>query len=196
MTGRYPKPATILVALAGLANTVLIYLLFIRSYRPLVDVYPQKSVPGYVIPALTDPAMIGGVLWFLAAVGFVTHARWAWASAVAGSVLSLASSFFPSIPMLACRLPPAYCAAFLPNLVFFFVLHAWVNPIDRRILWLSFISGMTTVLCFMNGAVSMSKLLSTGMDLYIYIPVYHNGLATPRTPPRGFHRLAFAQVGE
>lgn len=173
MKDKHYRVGAVMSLIAGFLGVAVTYYLFIKGWKPLIAVEIANGRPDegfivtYVLPMLTDLTMIGGALWLLAAVGFFKRAPWTWTVAVVASVLSLSASFFPSIPMLSRGLPPTYFAVFLPNLVFFFALLCYVNPVDRRVLWLSFLGGMTAVLCFMNGVASMSKAITTQMSFYV-----------------------------
>lgn len=173
MTDRHHSLGAAMAFVAGAVNVALMYFLFLLNYKPLIAVELAAGRPDegfivtYVIPALADLVIIGGVLWLLAGIGFVRRAGWAWNTAVFASVLTLAASFFPGIPMASRGMPPTYFAVFVPNLILFFVLFTQVNRLDRRVLWLSFFSGIATVLTFMNGVASMSKIMTTGLSLYV-----------------------------
>ncbi len=159
--------------LAGALGVVVTYFLFIHGYRELIAVEAAAGRPDeafivtYIIPLLTDLTVAGGMLWLLAGIGLAGKTRWGWPAAVVASVLSLSASFFPMIPAMSRGVFPAWGYVFLPNLVFYFVLLAWVRPIGWRVVALSFFSGIAGVLSFMNGVASIDKILVTGQVFYI-----------------------------
>ncbi len=167
------KVGAAIAVVAGVWGIVVTYLLFLGGYRDLIAVEAAAGRPDeafivtYVIPLLTDLTLIGGVLWLLGGLGFATKSKWGWPASVVGSVLSLASSFFPMIPAMSRGVFPAYIAVFGPNLVFYFALLLYVGRLDRRAFWLSFASGIAAVLAFMNGVASIDKILVTGQAFYI-----------------------------
>ncbi|MEW6032101.1 MAG: hypothetical protein AB1645_04360 [Bacillota bacterium] len=171
-SGRYSAGA-LLAFLAGTVGVIVPYVLFIRGYHALINLELAAGRPDeaiiitYVMPLLTDLMILAGLLWLVAGLGFTRRASWAWPLAASASVLGLASSFFLMIPAMSRGAFPAHILVFGPNLIFFFTLLAWVNPIDRRALTLSFFTGIACVLSFMNGVASMDKIMVTGLAIYV-----------------------------
>ncbi len=159
--------------IAGILGIAVTFVLFLKGYRELIGIEMTAGRPDealivtYVIPLLADLIILGGVLWLVGGLGLATRSRWGWPAVVTASVVSLAASFFPMIPAMSRGAFPAYIYLFGPNLVFYFVLLAYVRPVDGRVLALSFFSGIASVLSFMNGVASIDKILVTGQAFYI-----------------------------
>lgn len=159
-------------ALVGIAGVLVAFLL---AYQPTIDVElaagrpDEATIVRYVFPFLSDIGIIAGVLWAVAAYGFFQKERWAWTAAIIANVASLLTGFFGMIPALSRGLFPMFLVVFLPNLVTYLLLLGYVRRVDLKIILLSFLSGITYVLAFMNGVATTDKIILTGKPFLIAV---------------------------
>lgn len=164
------------VALVGaVLGIVASLLLFIRWYDPVMVAEvaagrpDEKTIVQYIFPALNDIGMLAGVLWALAAYGFLTRRTWSWSVAVVANVLALQGSFFTMIPPVTRDLPPYTAVIFLPNLAAYGLLLFAVRKVDWRVTLIGLFSGIAMVLSFMNGVASTNKMITTDMTLFVAV---------------------------
>ena len=124
------------------------------------------SISKYVMPVVNDIGIIGGVFWAVAAYGFIYKEKWAWNTAILANVLSLLS-FFMLIPAMSRGISPKYAFVFVPNILAYFFLVAWVWKIDPMIIATSTLAGMAYVMAFMNGVAATDQMLSGGDVIFL-----------------------------
>jgi len=167
------------IAIVGaLLGIILVYTSFLQVYEPIMasemsegrtggeGISEGISVSKYVMPVVNDIVLIGGVLWAVAAYGFINKEDWAWATAVTANVISL-FSFFMLIPAMSRGISPIYIAVFIPNIIAFFILILYIKRIDWKIAIISTVAGMTYVMSFMNGVAATDQMLSGGNLVFI-----------------------------
>lgn len=159
-------------ALLGIFGT---FIIFTQWYEPMMAAEAAANRPDeevivqFIIPLLSDLGLIAGVLWAVAAYGFLSNTRWAWSLAVVANVLALQGSFFPMIPAASRDLPPVFGIVFVPNLILFVLLLLFVGRVGWKILAISLLSGIAFVLSFMNGVASTDRIMVIGTPLYIAV---------------------------
>jgi len=165
------------IALIGaILGIVLIYASFLQVYDPIMAsemadgraggeaISDGLSVSKYVMPVVNDIGLIGGAIWAVAAFGFIKKEKWAWSTAVLANVLSLLS-FFMLIPALSRGISPIYAFIFVPNIIAFFLLLAYVRKVDKKIIAISTVAGMAYVMAFMNGVAATDQMLAGGSEM-------------------------------
>jgi len=158
---------------AGALNIAVTFALFIRGYRQLINIELAAGRPDeafivtFIIPLLTDLIILGGMLWLVGGVGLATGSSWAYGITVTAAVVSLAASFFPMIPAMSRGAFPSFVVLFGPDLLFYFVVLAYLGRTNPKFLWLSFFSGIACVLSFMNGVAGIDKILTTHNPAFI-----------------------------
>jgi len=169
------KAGAIVSLVGAIVGIVGVFVAFMLAYEPMMAVeleagrLDEELIVRYVIPFLSDIGLIAGVLWAVAVYGFLRKEHWAWTAAVIANVISLQTGFFAMIPALSRGLFPVFLVVFLPNLVTYLLLLGYVRQVDKRIIALSFLSGMTYVLAFMNGVASTDKLILSGRPLFVAV---------------------------
>ncbi len=159
-------------AIVGILGVLAAFLL---AYQPMIDVELAAGRPDeaiivrYVIPFLSDIGIMGGVLWAVAAYGFLKEKDWAWTTAVIANVASLLTGFFGMIPAASRGLFPMFMIVFVPNLITYFLLLSYVRRVDGKIVALGFLSGITYVLAFMNGVATTDKIILSGRPFLIAV---------------------------
>ncbi len=159
-------------ALVGLAG---VFAAFLLAYQPMIDVELAAGRPDeaiivrYVIPFLSDIGIMAGVLWAVAAYGFLKKKDWAWTVAIIANVAGLLTGFFGMIPAASRGLFPMFSIVFVPNLITYLLLLTYVRRVDGKIVALSFLSGITYVLAFMNGVAATDKIILSGKPFLIAV---------------------------
>ncbi|MBE9524359.1 MAG: hypothetical protein IMY76_04620 [Chloroflexi bacterium] len=168
----------VIALLCALLGIVLVYASFLAVYDPIMasemsagraggeGIVDGVSVSKYVMPIVNDIGLLGGALWAMAAFGFMRKENWAWSTALLANVLSLLS-FFMLIPALSRGISPVYTFVFVPNIIAFFLLLAYVRKIEKKMIAISTLAGMAYVMAFMNGVAATDQLLSGGDTVYL-----------------------------
>jgi hypothetical protein len=172
------KVGAVIAIIGAILGIVVIYAGFLQVYDPIMasemtdgraggeSIVEGLSVSKYVMPIVNDIGIIGGVIWAVSAYGFIKREDWAWGTAILANVLSLLS-FFMLIPAMSRGISPIYAFVFIPNIIAFFLLLAYVRLIDPKIIAISTVAGMAYVMAFMNGVASTDQMLSGGSTLFV-----------------------------
>lgn len=123
----------------------------------------------YIMPALSDLAMIAGLLYIGAAYGFYYRRKWAFPIIVFANVLALQASWFINVPFMAAGQAPIYFIIFWPSLVLYFVIMKSLGKLSWGLTLIGLLTGMSFVLCFMNGIASWSRILTIGTPLFAFV---------------------------
>ena len=115
----------------------------------------------YFLPAYTDVAIIAGIFYFIAAIGFYRKDEWSVKMAMIGNILALFTSFWPMIPEMDTGVPILYAAIFLPNVVLWFVIARYAGNISWGRIMTGLFTGMAMVTTFMNGTASVNMYMKT-----------------------------------
>jgi hypothetical protein len=168
--------------ISAILGIILVYVSFLQVYDPIMasemtagraggeSITNGLSISKYVMPVVNDIVLIGGVIWAVSAYGFIKKETWAWNTALIANVLSLLS-FFMLIPALSRGISPIYTLVFIPNIIAFFLLLAYVRQVDSKIIAISMIAGMAYVMAFMNGVAATDQLLSGGSTGNIFFVI-------------------------
>ena len=74
------------------------------------------------------------------------------------------------IPAMSRGISPIYAFVFIPNIIAFFLLLAYVRQVDPKIIAISTVAGMAYVMAFMNGVAATDQMLaggSTGSTVFL-----------------------------
>ena len=121
------------------------------------------------LPIISDLAVLGGVLFLLAAYGFFTNEDWAISLAVTGNTLSLLAGFWPTIPAMQMGLPPLWGIIFLPNLIIFLLMTHYVADIPWITVIFALLTGIAYVMCFLNGIASTNRMATIGWPIFFQL---------------------------
>ena len=172
------KVGAVIAIIGALLGIFVTYVGFMNVYDPIMasemaagrangeSIVTGISVSKYVMPVVNDTIILGGVLWAIAAYGFMRKEKWAWQSAVIANVISLLS-FFMLIPAMSRGISPIFMAVFIPNIIIFFLLTLYVKRIDLKVVLLSTVAGMAYVMSFMNGVAATDQMLSGGSNVFV-----------------------------
>ena len=172
------KTGAAIAIISAFLGIVVIYASFFQVYDPIMasemadgraggeSIADGVSISKYVMPVVNDIVIIGGVVWAVSAYGFMKREKWAWSTAILANVLSLLS-FFMLIPAMSRGISPIYALVFIPNIIAFFLLLAYVRKIDPKIIAISTVAGMAYVMAFMNGVAATDQMLSGGGTVFV-----------------------------
>jgi hypothetical protein len=166
----------IMSSVGALLGTVFVLFLFVSVYQTQVnaEVIRGASIEAVlvslVLPALTNLAIVGGVLWITSGYGFATGGEWAFPTAITACVLSILAGFFPILPWVSSNLGfPPTSIVFAVNLLFFVLLQTYVRPTERKVLLLSLLAGVAYVLAFINGVAGTHYLMATNAPIFVAV---------------------------
>jgi hypothetical protein len=167
-----------LALLGSVLGIVGTYMIFLKWYTPALNA--ESAEPGceillkYLMPALSDFGILGGVLYAVSAYGFFTAAGWAFPLVVLANVLALQGSWFINVPFMAADLPPVYFIIFWPNLLLYFLFVKFVGRVSWSRTLLGLLTGMTFIFCFMNGVASLSRIIVLpGVHIFVIVQRLH-----------------------
>jgi hypothetical protein len=162
-----------LAAFGSVLGIVGTYLIFMKWYS--LAQHAEAAEPGceillgYLMPALSDFAIVAGAMYAVGAYGFFTARKWAFPLVVVANVLALQGSWFINVPFMAASMPPVYFTIFFPNLLIYFVLLRSVGKVSWGRALLGMLLGAAFIFCFMNGVASWSRIITIGRDIYIWV---------------------------
>lgn len=147
--------------------------LFLTSYKPLIAAEIAAGSPSeaivvtYLFPMLTDFEVLAGLAFLVSAYGFARGEKWAWLTALVASVGGLLPSFFQMIPPMSRGLFPSQLVVFGPYLFMYVLLLLYVRPVPAKLFIISFFSGITYVLTFMNGVAGFNRIVETKATIFV-----------------------------
>jgi hypothetical protein len=135
-------------SVGALLGTAFVLFLFVNTYHEQVHAEVIRGAPieavivSFILPALTNLAMVAGILWGISTYDFLNEKGWAFSTAITASVLSILAGFFPVLPWVSSGLGfPPTSVIFVFNLLFFILLQTHTRPTGKRTLFLSLLAG-------------------------------------------------------
>ena len=171
------KLGGVLAALAAVIGIIGHYILFNQFYQ--LGMHAEAAEPGCEIllevihPILANMGLLAAALFSVSAYGFFTQRKWAFSLSVVGFILALLGSFFVNIPFLAASLPPVYFILLFPYVIFYFLMMVSVQKVSWARTLLALATGITYILCWMNGIASTSRIITIGADIFILVQKLH-----------------------
>lgn len=150
------------LAVAGILTGLLILFLMASIYQVNIDGKLAGERPDEAITVQIVFALLGwlgvaaGALWVMVLYGFLNNAKWAWFWGTAAATIQLLAGFFPIIPPSSIGLPAPTMWVFLIALVLWFGMLI-IGGVDKKIIVLTFVSGLTYVLTFIDGVGAISR---------------------------------------
>lgn len=169
------KAGAVISLVGAVIGIIGVFVVFMLAYEPMMLVQmavgrpDEATIVEYFIPFLSDIGIIAGALWAVAAYGFFKNERWAWTVAVIANVISLLTGFFGMIPAMSKGQFPLFLAIFLPSLITYLLLLAYVRQVNAKIIAVSLLSGMTFVMAFMNGVASTDKIIINDNPIFVAV---------------------------
>lgn len=149
------------------------FYLFLGNYQSLLAAWAALNrmssvrMLTYLFPAFHALGVLSGTALLVAGYGLLTRRQWACLLAVSGTALGLVSSWMPIVWPLMIGEPVPYVGLFLPYLLLWLVLTAYVRAAGLRALVLTLLSGIAMVLATMSGTAALNKLLGGQGTIYI-----------------------------
>ena len=156
------KLGGVLAALAAVIGIIGHYILFNQFYQ--LGMHAEAAEPGCEIllevihPILANMGLLAAALFSVSAYGFFTQRKWAFSLSVVGFILALLGSFFVNIPFLAAS---------------YFLMMVRVQKVSWARTLLALATGITYILCWMNGIASTSRIITIGADIFILVQKLH-----------------------
>ncbi len=146
------------------------YKFFLEQYTFMMDVYQQsidlgfpdigcQTIVKFFYPLMTDIGILSGTLWAISAYGFFGEKKWAYPLATIANVLALFANMWLNIPPLSTGNPGPWFIIFVPNLLMYLVLHAFVGKLQWKRYSLGMLMGMAYILTFVNSIAATNRLL-------------------------------------
>jgi hypothetical protein len=167
----------ILAAIAAVIGIIGHFILFFQWYQ--MGMHTESAEPGCEIllktihPLLANLGFLGAAMFAVSAYGYFIQRRWAFLLSVVGIILALLGSFFVNIPYMAAGLPPVYLTLFLPYLVIYFLMLRMVEGISWSRTLLALLTGISYIVCWMNGVSSTSRIITIGADIFVLVQNLH-----------------------
>lgn len=171
------KLGGILAVIAAVIGIVGHFVLFNQYYQ--LGMHAEAAEPGCEIllevihPILANMGLLAAALFSVSAYGFFTQRRWSFPLSVVGLILALLGSFFVNIPFLAAKLPPVYFVLFFPYVILYFLMMVTVQKVSWSRTLLALVTGITYILCWMNGIASTSRIITIGADIFVLVQKLH-----------------------
>lgn len=164
------KFGAIISLIGGLYGVIGNFVLFMGSYNAMFLAKKAQNRPDempivtYIIPSLSDMGVIGSVLLLVAAYGFFRKTKWAWGTAVAGSIIMLQGSTFAMVPAASSGDAPLYAILWVPSFTLFLVYTLYVRKCNPKVVAIATLGGMAFVLTFFNGVAATSRIFKTILE--------------------------------
>jgi len=150
------KKLGIALAILGVLTGLLTFYLMADIYNPTIagkiaGGRPDEAVTVKIVFALLGWLGISaGALWGAVLYGFVKELKWAWFWGLVAATIQMLVGFFPIIPPASIGMPFPTVWVFLLAIILWFGMML-VGGIDKKIITLTFVSGLAYVLTFMDG---------------------------------------------
>jgi hypothetical protein len=154
---------SIVGALLGIVGGMV---LFVTTYEPYmleerINAAAEEGCEIIIqeyLPIIGDLAVIGGILFLLAAYGFLTNEEWSVSLAIVGNTLCLLAGFWPTIPAMQMGLTPIWGIIFVPNLIIFVLMTHYIDDIPWITVIFALLTGIAYVMTFLNGIASTNRM--------------------------------------
>jgi hypothetical protein len=156
-------------AILGILTGLLAFYLIANQYNLLIA---SKTADGRLDEAtsvrITYAVLgwLGGAttaIWAATLYGFLHKEKWAWFLGAAAATIQLLAGFFPAIPAMDSHLPTPTIFVFGIALVLWFGMLI-IGGVDRRIITLTYITGLAYVLTFIDGVAPIAKYTTSHDD--------------------------------
>ena len=162
------KAGAVISLVGAVIGIIGVFVVFMLAYEPMMLVQmavgrpDEATIVEYFIPFLSDIGIIAGALWAVAAYGFFKNERWAWTVAVIANVISLLTGFFGMIPAMSKGQFPLFLVIFLPSLITYLLLLAYVRQVNAKIIaadtFLTFEIWFTAAVIYLVITITLSTL--------------------------------------
>lgn len=159
----------IVFAVIGILAGLLAFYLIASQYNLLIA---SKAADGRLDEATSvriTYAVLGwlggatAAIWAATLYGFIHKEKWAWFWGTVAATIQLLAGFFPAIPAMDSHLPAPTISVFGIALVLWFGMLI-IGGVDKRIITLTFITGLAYVLTFIDGVAPIAKYTTSHDD--------------------------------
>jgi hypothetical protein len=155
----------IISAILGVMGVILPYYFIFRFLADILAAETDaaqecRMTAPFFIPAFAVIGIIGGILWFVASVGYFQNKNWAYQVSVIGVVVSLFGNFWPNIPAMesTVAVPGPWFLLFFPNLFVYFYLVKSKGKASLGKSIFGMMVGMAFILEFINGIAATTRM--------------------------------------
>ncbi len=164
-----------LLAIAGIAASLLLFYFLAATYNPVIDCHVAAGESDEGNSVRIVYAVLGwfgtaaGALWATVLYGFRKKESWAWFLGAIAATIQLLAGFFPMIPAADGGLSTPTISVFLIAAVLWLAM-LLIGGIGKKVIILAFVSGLAYVLTFIDGVAPISKYqTSTGFWNGMYV---------------------------
>jgi hypothetical protein len=150
------------LAVLGILTGLITYYLLVAQYNLVIEAKVAAGRTDEAAAVRITYAVLGwigisaGAVWAVVLYGFLRKESWAWFWGATAATIQLLVGFFPMIPAMDSRLPtPTVIVFILAGVLWFGML--FVGGVDRKIIGLTFVSGLAYVLTFIDGVAPIAK---------------------------------------
>lgn len=150
------------LAVVGIIVGLLVLFIMANIYQvnidgKVADGRPDEALTVRIVFAILSWwGISAGALWVMVLYGFLTKANWAWFWGTVAATIQILAGFFPIIPPSSIGLPAPTMWIFLIAFVLWFGM-LLIGGVDRKIITITFLSGLAYVLTFMDGVGAISR---------------------------------------
>lgn len=157
------------LAVVGIITGLIIFYLLAAQYNLVIA---SKVVDGRTDEATSvriTYAVLGwigisaGALWAAVLYGFCNKEKWAWFWGAVAATIQLLVGFFPMIPAMDSHLPTPTIIVFILAAILWFGM-LFIGGVDKKIITLTFIAGLSYVLTFIDGVAPIAKYTTSHDD--------------------------------
>lgn len=157
------------LALLGILTGLLAFYLIVSQYNMLIDVKTAAGRMDEATSVRITYAVLGWIggattaIWMAVLYGFAHKEKWAWFWGAVAATIQLLAGFFPAIPAMDSHLPVPTLSVFGIALILWFGM-LLIGGVEKRIITLTFISGLAYVLTFIDGVAPIAKYTTSHAD--------------------------------
>ena len=150
------------LAVVGIILGLLVLFIMANIYQvnidgKIADGRPDEAITVRIVFAILSWwGISAGALWVMVLYGFLTKASWAWFWGTVAATIQILAGFFPMIPPSSIGLPAPTVWIFLIAFVLWFGM-LLIGGVDRKIIFIAFLSGLAYVLTFIDGVGAISR---------------------------------------
>ncbi|MCP4428048.1 MAG: hypothetical protein GY803_26480, partial [Chloroflexi bacterium] len=151
-----------ILSVFGIVAGLLLFYFLAKTYNTVIDAHVGVGRPdegntvSIVYPVLGWLGTAAGALWGAVLYGFLYKQDWAWFYGAMAATIQLLAGFFPAIPAADSGLPiPTMIVFGAAGVLWFGML--FIGGVHKKIIALTFVTGMAYVLTFIDGVAPISK---------------------------------------
>lgn len=158
-----------MLAVVGILTGLLIFYLLAQQYNLVIDAKTTAGRTDEATSVTITYAVLGwigitaGAIWAAVLYGFCRKEKWAWFWGAVAATIQLLVGFFPMIPAMDSHLPVPTMAIFILGAILWFGM-LFIGGVDKKIIALTFVSGLAYLLTFIDGVAPISKYTTSHND--------------------------------